>query len=320
MARELRVLTGPDLARSLQFSFEELACVEGALTRAAKGKSGPAWAGPVELDPGTAPARVRGARLEGPYSTLVSLRHPATQGASLVVATADGRPQAVLADDTHLVALRDALVAAVSVKHHARPGPVTVALAGADRRTRYRLLALTMVREVATVLVEPETRTRLAGLDPGLAADLGLAIEARPRPWCEAGVVLAEAGDDLPGDPGPGSHLVRFASGCGDPLTGSWAAGRDRVTSDDPGACPGAGAESGVAHLGEVTARRTPGRSHDREATATAVTGPAWLDTALGWLALRKSQRFRLGTVVDLGEPGGEPLPVPGADPFPPRA
>lgn len=290
-----RVVLQPELRRCALVDLEALACVRGCLTRAHQGKVvAPAFMA-LPLRRGGADVGVQGSAIDGIYSAALRVmgRAPGPtrdhHQAVLLLDPDTGEFQAWLQDDGYLTHLAQALAGAAGVAILAPEGPVSLAVLGAADFADLYVRALALVRDLDRVTIHDDDEARALELVEQLARD-GITAQFQVELPESAQLVLA-----LGSSPPPGL-LVRDTVTIAAPDVPWTMEARnavDRKFADDPSRSL-LGARVG---LGALTAGEEPGGGGG--AALVELTGHPMLDTAIAFLAWRKSQKYQLGTVVE---------------------
>lgn len=304
-----RLVSSSDLRRCVLADPEALACVIGCFSRHAQGRATAGRELGLALGPG-ARLHAGAAMVDGLYSLAVRVGAevadaPAAEDALLLLSPETGEPQAVLMDDGYLAELGATLAGAAAARFLA-PDPLrTVAVLGPGTRALAALEALALVRDFEEVLLAGSARAADA-----LAAETESPVRAvtrREEAVSAAGLVLVVGrGSEHPEDgpllePSwirPGQHV--WSLGPDAPLRSpEELGGFDLVACDLVEGSPLRGAPAGeLVSLGRLTTGQHPGR-RDAEQRTLFQGGPSpMLDTALGFLAWRKSQKYKLGSAL----------------------
>lgn len=311
---KVKILSDAELRQSIFIGEEELACIEGALTRAARGKAATRAAPPLGVEDAGA-AVVDATHVDGlrSFSVGVRPRFPAGRpplpgpAQTLVHDAATGALQAVFLDSRWMTECALAHAAAAAAKHLAAPDARSVAFVGLDGTSRATLDALRVVRPLTKVLVwspDADAATAFAAEVDALDGLRAAATDEAEAASLSAELVVTSAAGGAP----PLTHEAlegpALALGVGAPGAFDEALLRaaSRVLADDPdGVLHGQDMPEGVEveHLGAVTGREAPGRGEDPGVIAVALTVAPALRNATTYLAWRKSQKYKLGTDLD---------------------
>jgi ornithine cyclodeaminase len=243
---------------------------------------------------------------------------PASDGMVLVFHAATGEPAALLLDNGALTDLRTGAAGAVAAMHLARGNSRVVGVVGCGAQARYQLEALALVRPFREVRIwgrDPEKARACASEMAGLSgmremcrfvtagsvreavegADIVLTVTSSREPLVRAEWLY------------PGAHVTAVGSDGPEKreLFPEVLARADRVVADSLSQClrlgeihhavaAGAITEQEVdAELGEITARRKPGRQNDLEITVCDLTGLGVQDVAAAALVMERARASR---------------------------
>jgi ornithine cyclodeaminase len=244
---------------------------------------------------------------------------PSLSGLMILFSAETGRVEAVLLDNGYLTDLRTAAAGAVAARHLAPRGCRTVGVIGAGVQARLQAQALTLVRDVARLLVWARDPAKATDYAADMGRRLGLAVEVAASP-----AALVRASDAvITATPArtpiveadwlhPGLHITAMGADAehkGE-LHPDVLARADRLVCDSRSQCLRLGelrraVEVGavdraapVVELGQVTSGAAPGRESETEITVCDLTGTGVQDTAIAVHARRRALAGRLGTTV----------------------
>lgn len=288
-----RTVAAEDVSKCVFLDLEALACVAGCLTRQSQGRAGPPARLRLELPAASGPLEAHGALVDGLYSLGLRVGGP---GASqlLLLDPETGALQAVLLDQGRLAMMGQALAGAVASRHLAPEGVRTVGVLGADARVAPHLEALALVQPLEAILVDGDP-AGLTGLPEALAAMVRPEAD-RERLAAASQLLLAVSGTPVAPLAGaclrPG-HLV-LTAGDAWRLVAEHLEVFDQVVAAVAATSPLRGrTRAGIREIGRLQAATGAPRGR----ALCHLTEAPVLDTALGFLAWRKSQKYRLGTV-----------------------
>lgn len=287
-----RVVLQPELRRCALVDLEALACVRGCLTRAHQGKVvAPAFMA-LPLRRGGADVGVQGGAIDGIYSAALRIMGRAPDRthhqAVLLLHPDTGEFQAWLQDDGYLTHLAQALAGAAGVAAVAPEGPSSVAVLGAPEFADLYVRALALVRDLDRVTIHEEDSAQAQAL-VDLLAQSEIPAEVREEPPEAARLVLALGAAPVPGILGKDTVIVAAPDV---PWTMEARHALERRVADDPSrSLLGARLGLGALTAGEATLE-------GEGPTLVELTGHPMLDTAIAFLAWRKSQKYKLGSVV----------------------
>jgi ornithine cyclodeaminase len=296
-----RILTRDQTELCTFLDLEALACVTGCLTRQAQGRVGPSLQ--VQLPLGPANLQITTAPVDGLPS--VGIRHQATQGGAsslLLLDSESGSPQALFLDGGYLQNQALALTGCLAIQHLAPSEVSTIGLLGTGPTTQRLLQALQLVRTPTRVMIPAEER--IPAELRTLLEELSLVLEIAP----DSSKILKSCQLLLVTERPPASLDIHLSSPLHILTVGSelasWAAKLEPhinlytceavVQSSLRGQL-----QRPLIGLGQLTAGHHPGRKASTDITLSHLEGCPLLDTALGWLAWRKAQKYKLGTHVD---------------------
>ncbi len=289
-----RVVSEIDLKECAKIDLEALACVRGCLTRFVQGRVGAARFMALPLATGGADVALSGAHVDGLYSAAMRIEGRSGRkrdSALLLVDPESGSLQAILRDNAYLARLGRALTGAAGVSSFTPDVPLRVVVYGASEDILEHLLALQLVRSIDTLFVNPADTSQTDSLLKRLQAE-GLSPQLTSEPVAEAHLVYALGAAppsewlpeeacvvSLPDEPWYPEALGRVSRGFADDPS------RSLLRVDTA--------------LGEVTGGRVPATIDHSGITLIELTDHPMVDTALGFLAWRKSQKYKLGVVLE---------------------
>ena len=231
----------------------------------------------------------------------VSKGLPTGSGLMAVFDAATGLPAALLLDNGVLTDIRTGAAGAIAADHLARKTITTVGVIGSGIQARLQVLCLRIVREFSRVVAWSPSQQRLEAYCEEMrghgfeatpqtsartvseAADVLITATPTREPmircdWLRPGMHLTALGSDSPGKQELDAEcLLRADLMVCDRLSQCRAFGE---LSHAPGAAV-------HAQLGEVVARKKPGRTTDEQLTIADLTGVGFQDTAIASAALR---------------------------------
>jgi ornithine cyclodeaminase/alanine dehydrogenase-like protein (mu-crystallin family) len=243
---------------------------------------------------------------------------PTIQGAVALFDAADGRLLALM-DSMAITALRTAAASAVAARHLARERSETLLLCGCGGQAREQLRALLCVRSPRRVLVHDLDSARAARFAAAAGDELGIEVSVAARleealakadlivtcttarhhfideGMVAGGTFIAAVGADSEHKQEIDPALLARAKVVTD-VTAQAAAIGDLHHAIEAGVM---GRDDVHAELGEVVARRKPGRENDEEIAVFDSTGTGLQDVAASIAAYRAALAASLGTRFD---------------------
>jgi ornithine cyclodeaminase len=231
---------------------------------------------------------------------------PSGSGLMVVFSAETGLPQALLLDNGFLTDIRTGAAGAVAAESLAPASIATVGVLGTGVQARYQIRCLREVRSFSQIIAWGPTRAHLDAYCEEMRADgFDARAAATPEAVCgEADLLITTTPSREPlvraGWLRRGQHVT--AVGADSPgkqeLEAACLARADLVVADRLTQCASFGElrhalDAGVlradrvhAELGEIVARRKPGRAHGDQITIADLTGVGFQDTAIASRAL----------------------------------
>lgn len=314
---QLLVVRAHEVPRCVFADPEALALIRGSLTRAIQGRVAPNWAQESGLEETSQIFRTRLSHVGGLYAFGLRQSSQLAEGARnpthlAMFDSEKGGLLAILFDEFLLPRLSSGLAAAVAIEALGRNlGKRTLACLGGNPYSDWVLRALPLVLPEARVEVYPGPGgdSPSPAIFPGDHVEIKAALPLKGRRL--PSLVLLGGRVPLPRhheelDPGclvlalPGWHAREAKE------LDTFLAGFDGFFSDDPEASKKAGLDRlsalrpdvSIQHLGLLTGQRlSPPPASQR--LLVDLTDPPYFDTAMGFLAMRKAQKYKLGALVD---------------------
>lgn len=283
--------------------------VEDAFRRHALGETSPP--GILGMHVGAGSFHVKAAGLDGAFAAKLNANFPGNparglptiQGVVIVSDAHDGRLLALM-DSMAITALRTAAASAVAAKYLARESSETLLICGCGAQAPAQLAAILAVRRPKRVLAydqDAQKASRLKGATP--VTDLGRALSESDmvvtcttarryfvtQELVRPGTFIAAVGADHEDKQEIDPQLMARAKVVTD-LTEQAATIGDLHHAIDAGAMSRDGVH---AQLGEVVARKKPGRVRDDEITIFDSTGTGLQDAAAALAVYRRASQER---------------------------
>lgn len=247
---------------------------------------------------------------------------PSLNGLMILFSARTGLVEALLLDNGYLTDLRTAAAGAVAAKHLSRPDARRAAIFGAGAQARLQLEALTLVRPIerATIVARDAARAALAAGELTRKLGIDVVAESEPARACrDADIIVTATPARAPlveaGWVAPGQHITAMGSDAEhkneiDPvLVASARYVADRLSQTrrlgelhhaiGRGLVP---ADRDFPELGQVIARRQPGRATADDITLCDLTGTGVQDTAIATLARDHARLAGAGAEFTNGE------------------
>jgi ornithine cyclodeaminase/alanine dehydrogenase-like protein (mu-crystallin family) len=244
---------------------------------------------------------------------------PTIQGIIVLFDAERGTPLALL-DSGEITAVRTAAATAVAAKYLAAPDAERAAIVGCGVQARWQLRALAAVRPLRSVLATDSDTERAAGFAQDMGYELGIDVRAVPtiedaappstivvtcttsKRWLlgarhvAPGAFVAAVGADNPHKQELEPALMAASTVVVDVLEQCAEIG-DLHHAIEAGAMT---TNDVHAELGDVVAKRAPGRSRADEIIVFDSTGTALQDVAAAVLVYRKALERRMGKMLEL--------------------
>lgn len=242
---------------------------------------------------------------------------PTTSGLMIVFSAKTGQIEALLLDNGYLTDVRTAAAGAVSARHLARDAASSVCVVGTGLQARMQLQAISLVRDIRSVVVwgRDAGKAKLTAAD--MAAALGIPVTAdvelpaalagadivvtttparqpliRPD-WLQPGQLVIAMGSDHHAkcelDP---ACITRADLYVADRLSQTRTIGELRAAIDAGAVAP----DAPFPELGAVVAQTALGRINDDQIIIADLTGTGIQDTAIATFARKRAQRSGSGT------------------------
>lgn len=249
----------------------------------------------------------------------VKLGLPSGNGLMMLLSTKTGIPEAILLDNGYLTEVRTAAAGAIAAKYLAMKKVTTVGVIGAGSQARFQLKALMLVRDFKKVLVYARATDRAQKYAEELSAELGIDVEVADS----AEMVVRSSEMVITTTPAteplikadwlhPGQHITAMGSDAEhkQELEATILAKADKLVCDTKAQCARLGElhhalETGVLtedtpiiELGDLTAKKVPGREHEDEITVCDLTGAGVQDTAIALFAYEEMTKRNLGLTI----------------------
>ncbi len=249
----------------------------------------------------------------------VKLGLPSGNGLMMLLSTKTGIPEAILLDNGYLTEVRTAAAGAIAANYLARKKISTVGVIGAGSQARYQLKALKLVRDFQKVIVYARAAERAQKYAEDLSAELGIDVVVADS--AETAVRSSEIVITTTPTPEPiikaewlhpGIHITAMGSDAEhkQELEASILAKADKLICDTRNQCARLGElhhaleqgfltdDTPIIELGELTAKKAPGREHDDEITVCDLTGTGVQDTAIALFAYEEMTKRNLGLMI----------------------
>jgi ornithine cyclodeaminase len=319
---------GPEEIQGLVGLEEAIPAVEAAFRSLALGEATLPEVLNVELPEVEGEFHVKGAYLRGHRYFAVKAasgfyRNPAKGlpvGSGMIVAfdASNGSPAFLLLDHGYLTEVRTAAAGAAAAKYLAPRQVETVGVVGSGVQARYQVRALVHVRSPHRLVAYARDKGRLQAYLTEMRKELGLEAEMAPgvREVVASDLVITatNARSPLVTAPMVHPHLHITAMGADSPgkqeLDPLVLARADKVVVDSLRQCLRYGelhhaVEAGVmaarqvhGELGDVVARKLPGRQTEDEVTVADLTGVAVQDAAMAEITCRLAEEGGMGIDV----------------------
>ncbi|HEY6632179.1 MAG TPA: ectoine utilization protein EutC [Rhizobiaceae bacterium] len=326
----ITVLTEADLRKIVKLDLDAVACVEAAFRALATQEVAmppimrldiPEHRGEVDVKTAYVPGLDAFAIKVSPgFFDNPKIGLPSTNGLMVVLSARTGLVEALLLDNGYLTDVRTAAAGAVAAKYLAREDAGVAAIYGAGVQAGLQLEALTLVRPIHEARIWARDRAKAEEAAAGLADRLGIPVRA------EADAANAAAGADIivtttpstepllmPGFVSGGQHITAMGSDAEhkNELAPAILKMADLYVADSAkqtrrlGELHHAieaglfGAEAGVTELGEIIARKKPGRRSPPDLTVADLTGTGVQDTAIAILARDRARAAGAGALFE---------------------
>lgn len=268
--------------------------------------------------PAFLPAGALGAKLVTVFPDNLSRDLPSHRAVIVLIDPETGDLAAVV-DGRYITEARTAAASAVSARHLARPGPLTLAILGSGVQARSHLAALSLVREIAEVRVWSPTAARREAFVRDMSPTVAAPVRAVPRAedavrgaglvalatssaepvvlddWIEPGAHVSAVGACRPSQREMDGALVARGRVFVDSRVAALAEAGDLLIPMAEGRLT---ADHIAGELGEVVAGRVKGRTSPDEITIFKSLGLAVEDVAAAAFAYRRACERGLGRGV----------------------
>lgn len=332
---QMRILTEADLRRIVSLDADAVACVEDAFSALATKAVAmppilrldiPEHRGEVDVKTAYVPGLDGFAiKISPGFFDNPKLGLPSLNGLIILLNARTGLVEAVLLDNGYLTQVRTAAAGAVAAKHLARTDARTAAILGAGEQARLQLRALTLVRPIERARIWAREPARAAHAAADLTRQLGIPVEvaATAEAACAFVDIIVTAtpaqtpilkADWLT----PGQHITAMGSDSEHKNEIDHAVFAKVVYVADSLAqtrrlgelahaikAGSATERQPFAELGQVIARRAPGRAGEDDITLCDLTGAGVQDTAIATLAHRRAVAAGAGRIFETADIGG---------------
>ena len=325
--RDVTLLTERELRDLVPLDGAAIDAVEQAFARLAEGDvvmppvlsmQLPAANGEVDIKTAYVPGLAQFAvKISPGFFDNPTIGLPSLNGMMVALSAKTGIVKAVLLDNGYLTNVRTAAAGAVAARHLAAEDARTLGIVGAGVQARLQAQAVAQVRPIEEVLVwgrDGERAERCASdlRELGLSARVSPDAESLVR---QSQIVVTTTPSQSPLLMAdwlhPGLHVTAMGSDQSDKceLDPAALARADLYVADHAEQCARLGElrsarEAGYLldqtppQLGDIIAKRQPGRRAASDITIADLTGTGAQDTAIATLALEAAQATRVGTSI----------------------